>query len=69
MPRHFVSVQRIEWKWRNLYRPATQPTVGSRLPCAPAPASPVGVVVSAPAPPARGAGVGAFVVGIGVGRS
>lgn len=59
MPRLRPCEPRIEWKWRNLYRSATQPTVGFRLPCpscAPPSAPSEGVFVAAPAPPSRGTG-------------
>jgi len=59
MPRLRPCEPRIERKWRNLYRPATQPTVGFRIPCpscAPPSAPSEGVFVAAPAPPSRGTG-------------
>ena len=59
MPRLRPCEPRIEWKWRNLHRSATQPTVGFRLPCpscAPPSAPSEGVFVAAPAPPSRGTG-------------
>lgn len=59
----------VEWKWRNLYRPASSRVIGFLRPVAPAPVSPVGAAPRAPEPPARGAGAAVSVVASACGRS